>query len=205
VLSKETSVLLVGGLAIAAVWGRATQGQPDSIFGEILLSNSTVLHRLKPRRSDLAFYIPIAGFVLWQVILWRATGSLPIYKSGGENLGIPLVGLFHGATHYFSLFPSVASRVWLGELGILILVVVGAAMSLGAAPVEFRFLWVVSVLLALSAATGIWLGDVGFRSLDDAYLMSWLVLLYRRQAIWPWAIICGGTWLVVFVELVRYI
>jgi hypothetical protein len=204
VLSKETSVLLVGALAVAALWVGVGRGRPESIFA-VRTSPSTVRHGLIPRRSDLAFLIPIGGFVLWQVILLHATGSLPIYKSGGENLGVPLVGLFHGITHYVSLFPSAASAVWLGELAILVLVVVGAAMSLGAVPIEFRFLWFVSVLLALSAATGIWLGDVGFRSLDDAYLMSWLVLLYRRQAIWPWAVICLGTWAAVCVELVRYI
>ena len=55
------------------------------------------------------------------------------------------------------------------------------------------------------AATGIWLGDVGFRSLDDLYLMGWLVLLYRRGPIWPWAVLCGGAWVTVFVELVRYV
>jgi hypothetical protein len=72
-------------------------------------------------------------------------------------------------------------------------------MSLGATAVEFGFLWVVSVVPALSAATGTWLGDVGFRNSNDAYLMSWLVLLNRRQAIWPWTLICGSTWVAVFV------
>jgi hypothetical protein len=204
VLSKETSVLLVGALAMAVLWVRSTQGRPGST-SVASPPASPLSHPLRPRRSDVAFLIPIGGFILWQVILWHVTGRVPIYKSGGENLGIPLVGLFHGVTHYLSLFPSAASAVWLGELGILVLVVVGAAKSLGAAPFEFRILWIASVLLALSAATGIWLGDVGFRSLDDAYLMSWLVLLYRRQTGWPWVMICGGTWVVVFVELVRYV
>ena len=66
-------------------------------------------------------------------------------------------------------------------------------------------LWVVSIALIFCAATGIWLGDVGFRSLDDAYLMSWLVLLHRPGRIWPWAIICLAAWVVVFVELVRFV
>lgn len=204
VLSKETSVLLVAALAVGVIWVRATPGRSGSTSA-VHTPASPVARRLIPRRSDLAFLIPLGGFVLWQVILWHVTGRLPIYKSGGENLGIPLVGLFHGVAQYLSLFPSAAAAVWLGELGVLVLLAVRAAQSLGAAPVEFRVLWIASVLLALCAATGIWLGDVGFRSLDDVYLMSWLVLLYRRQAVWPWAMICGGTWVVVFVELVRYI
>jgi hypothetical protein len=99
----------------------------------------------------------------------------------------------------------VASALWFAEVGILIFVAVGAATSLRVAPIGLGALWVVSVLLACCASTGIWMGDVGFRSLDDAYLMSWLVLLYSRKPLWPWALISGGAWLVVFVELVRYI
>ena len=116
-----------------------------------------------------------------------------------------MVGLVRGLSHYLPLFPTTGSALWLGELVILTFVVVGGAISFRAAPVEFRALWVVSVLLVLTTATGIWLGDVGFRSLDDAYLMSWLLLLYRRGPIWPWALVCAGTWVVVFVELVKFI
>ena len=65
------------------------------------------------------------------------------------------------------------------------------------------------MLLALSTATGIWLGDVGFRSLDDTYLMSWVVLLFRPPlrplASSPGRSSALGTWFVVFVELVRSI
>ena len=60
------------------------------------------------------------------------------------------------------------------------------------------------MLLALSTAKGIWLGDVGFRSLDDVYLTGWLLLLSRRRTLSPWTLICAGTWLAVFVELVRF-
>jgi hypothetical protein len=205
VASKETSVLLVGTLAVATLWVRLTQPRSPPAIGDTTSSPLNVLGRVIPRRHDLAFIIPLVGFVVWQLVLLLATGKLPIYKSGGENLGIPLIGLFRGFGHYVSIFPSAASALWFGELGILTVVAVGAAMSFRAAPMELRLLWVASVLLALSAATGIWLGDVGFRSLDDIYLMSWIVLLHRRQPIWPWAVICGVTWLVVFVELVRYI
>jgi hypothetical protein len=46
---------------------------------------------------------------------------------------------------------------------------------------------------------------VGFRSLDDVYLTSWLVLLYRPLPLRPWAFVSAGAWLVVAVELVRFI
>jgi hypothetical protein len=113
--------------------------------------------------------------------------------------------MFRGLSHYLRLLPSTASLLWLGEFCLLALVAVGAATSLRTAPVEIRAFWIVSLGLALTAANGIWLGDVGFRSLDDLYLMGWLVLLYRPKPIWPWAVVCGGAWVVVFVELVRYV
>lgn len=153
----------------------------------------------------MAFLIPLVGFVTWQLILLHATGKVPVYKSGGENLGAPFLGLVRGFRHYASLFPSTASGLWFGELAVLLSVAAGGATSLRFAPFEYRVLWVVSIALIFSAATGIWLGDVGFRSLDDAYLMSWLVLLHRPGRIWPWAIICLAAWVVVFVELVRFV
>ena len=165
VLSKETSVLLVATLALVTWWQRFWPAREASGT----TGPGGTLQQLTPRRSDAALIIPLAGFVAWQVVLLHATGRLPIYKSGGENLGIPFVGLFSGFSHYLSLLPSAASVVWMAEFSVLILVTSGAALSLRGAPVEFRSLWVASVLLALSTAKGIWLGDVGFRSLDDVY------------------------------------
>jgi hypothetical protein len=201
VLSKETSALLVAALALVALWQRFGPARHAAATSE----PGGTLRQLTPRRSDAAFIIPLLGFVAWQVVLLHATGKLPIYKSGGENLGIPLVGLFSGFSHYLSLFPSTASAFWMAEFGVLILVTGGAALSFRSARLEYRALWVVSVLLALSTAKGIWLGDVGFRSLDDVYLTGWLLLLSRRRTLSPWALIGAGTWLAVFVELVRFV
>jgi hypothetical protein len=197
VLSKETSVLLLGTLALVTLWTR---------FSPTTASTSGPwCRRLALRRSDMAFLLPLAGFLIWQLVLWHATGKVPIYKSGGENLGVPLLGFFRGVHHYVTLFPSTSACLWFGELGILIIVAGGASMSLRFAPRELRVLWGVSLLLLLGTATGIWLGDVGFRSLDDAYLMSWLVLFYRPGRLWPWSALCLATWGVVFVELVRFV
>jgi hypothetical protein len=204
VVSKETSVLLIGLLALSTICLR-WQGRPT------LLSPAAPARwsNLRPQRSDVAYLVPLAGFVAWEGVLLAATGKLPIFKSGGENLGPPFLGLYRGLVHYAHLFPDRASLFWLGELGLLAVVALGAAISLRTAPFEFRVLWGFSVLLALSTATGIWLGDVGFRSLDDTYLMSWVVLLFRPPlrplGLKPWTVLCAGTWAVVFVELVRSI
>jgi hypothetical protein len=203
VLSKETAVLLVGALAVTTLWSRS-HGQTNRTLA-LSGPRPDGRARLAPRRDDLVWVIPVVGFALWQMLLLVATGRLPIYKSGGENLGIPVVGLVHGITHYLSLFPSTASALWFGELAVLIVLIVGTTRLRSHAPRELRVLWVVSIVLGACAATGIWLGDVGFRSLDDIYLMSWVVLLFHPSRLTPLVVLCGGTWIVVAVELIRFI
>jgi hypothetical protein len=212
VVSKETSVLLIGVLALTTVYlrwqGRSWLLSPAPATAAPATS-ARGLANLRLRSSDIAYLLPLAGFAAWEAVLLGATGRLPIFKSGGENLGVPFLGLYRGFHHYFGLLPSRASVLWFGELGVLILLVLGAALSLRTAPFEFRAVWAFAVLLAVSTATGIWLGDVGFRSLDDTYLMSWLILLFRPPhrpfGLRPWTIICAGTWIAVGVELVRFI
>lgn len=63
----------------------------------------------------------------------------------------------------------------------------------------------VAVLLAAGAARGIWLGDVGFRSLDLTYLFSWLLMLgspYRLR--WLLAT-TAAAWAALCVELVLFV
>ncbi len=211
-VSKETTVLLVGVLALSTLyvrmWGRPTLlAASDTSAGGV--APPTGWTHLRLVYADIAYPVPLAGFVAWEAILFAATGKLPIYKSGGENLGVPFLGFYRGFNHYIRLVPSGAAAIWFGELAVLGLLVFGALLTLRQAPFEFRIVWVFSVLLAASTATGIWLGDVGFRSLDDTYLMSWVILLFRPPqqsfGLTPWVVLCTGTWVGVFVELVRFI
>lgn len=73
------------------------------------------------------------------------------------------------------------------------------------APLHERLLWIGAVVLVLCLARGIWLGNVGFRSFDDVFLLSWVLILgARRHPAWLAAIV-AGTWLVVAVQLVRFL
>jgi hypothetical protein len=203
IVSKETAVLLVATLAAATAWARWSGRTSD-----VLPLNAPPVPGIEPpllRRSDLAFIVPLVGFVAWQLVLLWATGRLPIYKSGGENLGPPFVGFVHGLTHYLAALPSIAAGLWFGELALLIVLAVVAARSLRHVPVELRILWTVAILLAVFTATGIWLGDVGFRSLDDVYLVSWVVLLLAPVRLTPVAVLCGAAWGAVAAELIHFI
>jgi hypothetical protein len=235
IVSKETSVLLIGTLALSTMYLR-WKGRPTLLTPATESSGApTGLAGVRLRASDIAYVLPLAAFVAWEAVLLAGTGRLPIFKSGGENLGLPLVGAYRGFVHYVGQLPHYDALLWIGELGVLILLALGAALVLRHAPFEFRCLWAVSVVLAACTATGIWLGDVGFRSLDDTYLMSWVVLLFLPRAapapapaaapspapaataplgglmvalkldLLPWKVLCIGSWIVVFIELVKFI
>jgi hypothetical protein len=211
VLSKETSVLLVLTLAGVTLWQRARAEAAVPVgaggIGGTALRTRLSRRRLSLQSADVTWVLPLAGFAVWQIVLWVGTGELPIFRSGGDNLGLPFDGLVHGLSEYVSLFPSSASAIWFAELALLLVLiaVTGRALRTREAPVELRALWVASVVLGICAAPGIWRGDVGFRSLDDIYLTSWAVLLYTRVTLRPWVLACGVAWVAVAVELIRYI
>ena len=151
--------------------------------------------------------LPLIGFAVWQVAVLTATGALPLGASGQANLGQPFVGLGDGLRHFLSHPFHVASLLWIGELTVLVAIVIAAGVSVRAssAPLHERLAWVAFVLLGICLSPSIWRGDVGFRSLDDIYLFSWIVLLRTRQRLWPLAAIVGGTWVVVAIELIRFV
>ncbi len=186
-LTKETAAYVVVIIALTRLWEwfRGRRRPPFAI-------------------ADVAWGIPILGFVTWQAVVSAAIGSVPILSSGNSNLGLPFVGLSHGIRQYVTVVPSRASLIWVGELVVLAAVTVGAGLSIrrSSAPVHERWAWAAVVLLAICAATGIWVGDVGFRSLDSVYLFSWLVLLGSPRRLWPLSSLVGVTWALVAFELV---
>jgi hypothetical protein len=115
----------------------------------------------------MAFLLPLVGFVIWQLIPLHATGEVPVFKSGGENLGVPFVGFARGLRHYLTLFPSTVSGLWFGELGVFTLIAVSASTT----PTSWAG-WCCSI-------DGVGSGHG--------------------------PIICFATWVVVFVELVRFV
>lgn len=159
-------------------------------------------------RVDLPWALPLAGFAAWQLVVAAATGHLPLRASGGANLGPPLGGLVSAVHHYLgSGVTRTASALWWAELAVLVVLTVAAALQVrpSSVPVREKVAWASVVVLALCVASGIWKGDVGFRSLDSVYLFDWLVLLGSGWRLWWPGAVSAGAWLVVFVELVRFI
>jgi hypothetical protein len=193
VLAREPALLAVACIFVtqATRWWR--RGRDRSVW-----------------RAAPAWAIPAGAFVAWQLTVFGVTGRLPVRSSGAHNAGLPLVGVVDGVRHYALELPRVGALLWFGEIAVLALLVVGAAVSLrqAAIPTHERVAWVGYLVLAVCLASGIWLGDVGFRSLDDVYVMSVLVLLGAprwRPIVRVAPLALGATWVVVAVELVRFV
>jgi hypothetical protein len=196
VLSRETALIAVG--CIGAVWlaQRLHLVQRGS--------------RIQGSESPLAaptWIIPVLVFVGWQVLVHHSTGTFPLLSSGQHNFGPPFVGFAKGFNHYVHALPSVASALWFGEL-VLLLIVVGTVIS------RFHFTpdraheqlaWLAFLVLAVCLASGIWLGDVGFRSLDDLWIMSSMLLLTFPRRLVLLAPLVTAAMMAVFVELVLYL
>ena len=204
VVSRESALVVVGALCLSRVigWTRALRGKSPP---RRALTDGSGHHG--PSRLDLAWVIPVAVFCAWQCAVWARTGSVPFSASRGANVGVPFVGLARGVLHYVPRLPSTASLLWVGELALLVVVGLGAAMSYRGttALLHERLAWVGYVILAVSLAPGTWLGDVGFRSLDECFLFSWVLLLCSRRRLQVPTVLVATAWLVVAVQLVLYI
>jgi hypothetical protein len=187
VLSKETSAYIVLVIAATRLLGWAVRRRRRPITLE-----------------DAAWIVPLVGFASWQAVVYSVTGHAPLLSSGQANLGPPFTGVIDGFRFHFEDVPSRASFIWFGELAVLI---IAAAVSVrrSSIPIHERLAWAAVVVLAISTARGIWLGDVGFRSLDDVYLFSWLVLLGSSRRLVYLGGLVGLVWLGVAVELIRYV
>lgn len=205
VLSRETALLVVGLLAVQQPLSSLLEGLGAK--REKLAGGLGSAHEEGGRTPTISWVLPALAFVAWQLVARSATGSWPLLTSGQHNLGTPFDGLVQGFQHYFGLLPSRASTLWFAELFILVAVVLAAAMALRttAARLYERAAWLAYGVLAVSLAPGIWLGDVGFRSLDDLYLFSCIILLSSHQRLRVPGVLVAGGWTVVAIELIKFI
>jgi hypothetical protein len=183
VLSRESVLVLLGALCVARLRKWVESG---------------------PSRLDLSWAIPALLFCAWQGAVYAGTGELALAASRGSNVGVPFVGFARALTHYGRLFPSRAALLWFGELTLLLAIGLLAALSFDsteALPHE-RLAWIGYGLLTVALAPSIWLGDVGFRSLVEFYLFSWVLLLCSRSRLGVLVGLLGVAWVVVCIELV---
>jgi hypothetical protein len=213
VLSRESALVAVGAVAAWRVWvmGRARldhvlERRRGSGRGRVPAAWSP-LGSPGPSRYDLAWVLPAVTFAAWQGAVWLRAGRLPALASSQHNAGLPFVGMARGLVHYLSALPSLGSLVWLGEAAILVLVTALAAGSLrsSAALPHERLAWAGYLAMAVLLGPGIWLGNVGFRSINELFVLSCILILFSRAPLRLAAVPVAAAWAAVAVELIAVI
>jgi hypothetical protein len=213
VLTRETALMVVAAVFLSrlvTIFRQRRGRTPTSnTLGVSLYDDSpaSATGRSLISARDAVWAMPVAVFAAWQAAVFERTGQLPLHASGSANVGVPFVGFAHGFSHYWHMLPHTASLLWFGELAILGAIGVMGAMALrgSTAWAHERIAWFGYLLLTVSLASGIWTGDVGFRSIDDLFVFSGLLLLFSRRRLQVPALIVGLAWLAVAVELILFI
>ena len=178
VLARETSLVVVAGLAAAQLW-RLLSGDP------------------RGNRGALAWLaVPAVTAVAWQLVLLRAWGVLPV-RSGGTTsfAGQPVLRVLDTLAAGVPGPPVLTAVVTAERVGVLALfgyaAVALATRRAGTTGGE-AVAWALSVLMALAVAG--WTSDVQFlRAANEAIGLSVLVALAdRRSRSGRWALLLAA-------------
>ncbi len=149
---------------------------------------------VRPGRDDLAWALPTAAFVAWQVVVKVAVGRFPLLVDADGNTGSPFItplkAVEHNLTH-INLHHFEQYDLWFTELAILILLAVAALLSLRStnAPVHERLALVLYMIEICVVSPSTWYSlDADLRSFIEVYLLAAIILLgtpgHRLRA-WP--------------------
>lgn len=204
-LTRETALATIGAVGVAWLAGLvASRADRPATAGR----RGAWSRWLGPTQvRAVSWALPAVAFVADQAVMAVRTGKVPLRSSGSKNIGLPFDGFVHGLVHYATTLPSTASLLWFGELTVLAVVVALAATVArrAEAPLHERVAWAVLIVMAVCLAPGIWLGDVGFRSLDPLYLLSVVLLLGSPRRLGAPGALVAAAWVVVAVELCLFV
>ena len=138
---------------------------------------------VRPGRDDLAWALPAAAFVAWQVVVKVAVGRFPLLVDANGNTGSPFItplkAVEHNLTH-INLHHFEQYDLWFIELAILILLAVAALLCLRStnAPVHERLALVLYMIEICVVSPSTWYSlDADLRSFIEVYLLAAIILL----------------------------
>jgi hypothetical protein len=187
VLARETTLVIIVGLLLGAVWDMARQ-RPGATW----------------RASWLL--VPIAAEAGWQIWLRHVWAALPVRTAGSNAGSVPVLGaldsLLDGLVGSHTNSVAIGAVYAIERVAVLALLATAAWLlvrrrSTASAPQVGA--WVLAVLLAFSVPR--WRADFGFlRATYESWAMSVLVVLQARRV--PVAALAGAGALTVGVAAV---
>jgi hypothetical protein len=165
-LTRESVMVAVAALAIVDVIGVIRRRRP-----------------VRPGRDDVAWALPAAAFVAWQVVVKLAVGRFPLLVDANGNTGsafiTPLKAVEHNLAH-IHLHQFEQYDLWFLELAILALLAVAALASWRStnAPVHERLALVLYMIEICVVSPSTWYSlDADLRSFIEVYLLAVIILL----------------------------
>jgi len=168
VLTRETVMVLVAAIAIVRVVG-------------------FLRGRYRPGRDDIVWALPAAVFVVWELLVFLFTASLPMLTDGGRNAGTPFIAPFDALRsnlHHIDWHSYNAIDVWLAEVAVLLVFAVAALCTLRTSrALAHEKLALVLFLIEICVVTPTTWNSVSadLRSFVEVYLMAVVVLLGRPR------------------------
>ena len=148
---------------------------------------------VRPGRDDLAWALPTAAFVAWQVVVKAAVGRFPLLVDANGNTGSPFITPLKAVEHnlaYINLHHFEQYDLWFTELAIVILLAVAALASLRStnAPVHERLALVLYMIEICVVSPSTWYSlDADLRSFIEVYLLAVIILLGApRRSLGAW-------------------
>ena len=148
---------------------------------------------VRPGRDDLAWALPTAAFVAWQVVVKLAVGRFPLLVDANGNTGSPFITPLKAVEHNFAhihLHQFEQYDLWFLELAILALLAVAALASWRStnAPLHERLALVLYMIEICVVSPSTWYSlDADLRSFIEVYLLAAIILLgtpRRRLRAW---------------------
>jgi hypothetical protein len=167
-LTRETVMVLVAAIAIVRVIG-------------------FLRRRYRPGRDDIAWVLPAGVFVVWELLVFWFTGSMPILADGGRNAGRPFIAPFEAIRsnlQHIDWHSYNAIDVWLAEVAVLLIFAVAALCSLRISrALPHEKLALVLFLVEICVVTPSTWNSVSadLRSFVEVYLLAVVVLLGRPR------------------------
>jgi hypothetical protein len=165
-LTRESVMVAVAAVAIVDVIGVIRRRRP-----------------VRPGRDDVAWALPAAAFVAWQVVVKLAVGRFPLLVDANGNTGSAFVTPFKAVEHNFAhihLHQFEQYDLWFLELAILALLAVAALASWRStnAPMHERLALVLYMIEICVVSPSTWYSlDADLRSFIEVYLLAAIILL----------------------------
>jgi hypothetical protein len=138
---------------------------------------------VRPGRDDLAWALPAAAFVAWQVVVKVAVGRFPLLVDEGQNTGSPFITPLKALEHnlgHLNLHQFEQYDLWFLELAILALFALAALLSWRTtnAPLHERLALVFYMIEICAVSPSTWYSlDADLRSFIEVYLLAAIILL----------------------------